>query len=146
MFIEDSNEFVVLVNFEDHIQIIMLPESGRYNNLRRSIQRMDKLTKTFDKMGFATDSYLGFLTVSPANLGTGMSFTGTVVLEGKKRRADEVETIEQLLNERLATGKGMTVKLEGERSESDQIEGLTSSLRITFSTGQTLAPNYNESI
>ena len=107
---------------------------------------MDKLTKTFDKMGFATDSYLGFLTVSPANLGTGMSFTGTVVLEGKKRRADEVETIEQLLNERLATGKGMTVKLEGERSESDQIEGLTSSLRITFSTGQTLAPNYNESI
>ena len=28
VFIEDTREFVVLVNFEDHIQIIMLPEKG----------------------------------------------------------------------------------------------------------------------
>ena len=28
VFIEDTHEFVVLVNFEDHIQIIMLPGSG----------------------------------------------------------------------------------------------------------------------
>ena len=27
VFIEESHEFVVLVNFEDHIQIVMLPES-----------------------------------------------------------------------------------------------------------------------
>ena len=93
VFIEDSHEFVVLVNFEDHIQIIMLPETGRYNNVRRSLQRMDKLTKTFDKMGFATDAYLGFLTVSPANLGTGMSFTATMMLEGKSRTEEEVELI-----------------------------------------------------
>ena len=93
VFIEEQNEFVVLVNFEDHIQIIMLPETGRFNNVRRSIQRMEKLTKTFDKMGFATDSYLGFLTVSPANLGTGMAFTATQVLDGKKRTRDEVDSI-----------------------------------------------------
>ena len=28
VFIEDTHEFVVLVNFEDHIQIIMLPGSS----------------------------------------------------------------------------------------------------------------------
>ena len=28
VFIEDSREFVVLVNFEDHIQIIRLPSAG----------------------------------------------------------------------------------------------------------------------
>ena len=28
VFIEDTHEFVVLVNFEDHIQIIMLPSSS----------------------------------------------------------------------------------------------------------------------
>ena len=114
VFIEDSNEFVVLVNFEDHIQIIMLPEKDRYNNVKRSIQRMDKLTKTFDKMGFATDSYLGFLTVSPANLGTGMSFSGTIALDDRKRTKDEVELIEGVLNDRLGSGKGMHVNVIGE--------------------------------
>ena len=54
---------------------------------------MEKLTKTFDKMGFATDSYLGFLTVSPANLGTGMAFTATQVLDGKKRTKDEEKSL-----------------------------------------------------
>ena len=28
VFIEETHEFVVLVNFEDHIQIMMLPEGG----------------------------------------------------------------------------------------------------------------------
>lgn len=107
---------------------------------------MDKLTKTFDKMGFATDSYLGFLTVSPANLGTGMSFKATMVLEGKKRTSEEVEMIQQILNERLILGKGMKLDIVPESSESDKIEGLISSLQITFETGQTLAPNYNEMI
>ena len=135
VFIEEQNEFVVLVNFEDHIQIIMLPETGRFNNVRRSIQRMEKLTKTFDKMGFATDSYLGFLTVSPANLGTGMTFTATQVLESKKRTKEEVDMIEQILNERLTLGKGMKVDVVATSTESDNIEGLISSLKIKFSTG-----------
>ena len=146
VFIEEQNEFVVLVNFEDHIQIIMLPETGRFNNVRRSIQRMEKLTKTFDKMGFATDSYLGFLTVSPANLGTGMAFTATQVLDGKKRTRVEVESIRQILNEGLSQAKGMVVDVEEELSETDRMEGVVSAVRVKFSTKQTLAPNYNESI
>lgn len=58
-------------------------------------------------MGFATDAYLGFLTVSPLNLGTAMEFSGRVTLEGQS--AGELETIEQVLTERLASGKGMQV-------------------------------------
>ena len=54
--------------------------------------------------------------------------------------------MEQILNERLTLGKGMMVDVEATSTESDKIEGLISSLRIKFSTGQTLAPNYNESI
>ena len=107
---------------------------------------MEKLTKTFDKMGFATDSYLGFLTVSPENLGTGMQFSGTIVLEGKKRTQEEVEIIEKIMNERLVSGKGMSVKVVGEQTDYDRTENVTSSLKISFATGQTLAPNYNESI
>ena len=107
---------------------------------------MEKLTKTFDKMGFATDSYLGFLTVCPSNLGTGMSFTATQVLDGKKRTRDEVDSIKQILNEGLTQAKGMVIEVEEEVSEMDKLEDLVTGLRIRFSTKQTLAPNYNESI
>ena len=83
VFIEDSHEFVVLVNFEDHIQIIMLPDSGVQHNVKNSLTRLIKLTQTFERMGFATDAYLGYLTVSPEHLGTGMQFQGRITLEGK---------------------------------------------------------------
>ena len=34
-------------------------------------------------MGFATDPYLGFLTVSPAHLGTGINMEGVVTYKHK---------------------------------------------------------------
>lgn len=74
VFIEESKEFIVLVNFEDHIQIMMLPRDGISGNFKSALTRLIKLTNTFERMGFATDAYLGFLTVSPAHLGTGMYF------------------------------------------------------------------------
>ena len=64
VFIEDHREFVVLVNFEDHIQVIILPEPKR-EGLDRCFQRLVKLNQTFDRIGYATDSYLGNLTVDP---------------------------------------------------------------------------------
>ena len=72
VFIEDTKEFVVLVNFEDHLQVIMLPERGVTNGLKRSLLRMFKLLSTFEKMGFATNAYLGNLSVNPEHLGTCM--------------------------------------------------------------------------
>lgn len=55
---------------EDHIEMVMLPESGK--NMLQSLIQLKKLTRAFEKIGFANDAYLGNLTTSPKNLGTGM--------------------------------------------------------------------------
>ena len=52
----------------------MLPGQGVMGNFKNALTRLIKLTHTFERMGFATDAYLGYLTVSPAHLGTGMYF------------------------------------------------------------------------
>ncbi len=107
VFIEDTKEFVVLVNFEDHIQIIMLPQSGVKSNVKNALARLVKLTHTFERMGFATDAYMGYLTVSPAHLGTGMHFTGSISTSNQNKTNDELAIVEQVLKERLSVGKGM---------------------------------------
>lgn len=107
VFIEDTKEFVVLVNFEDHIQIIMLPRAGVPRNVRNALTRLVKLTHTFEKMGFATDAYFGFLTVSPAHLGTGMHFRGSIAVNTENKSADEVSMMGQVIDERLVQGRGM---------------------------------------
>lgn len=43
-------------------------------SVKSALSRLLKLNQTFEKMGFATDAYLGYLTVSPANLGTALQF------------------------------------------------------------------------
>jgi protein-arginine kinase len=52
----------VLINFEDHIDIIMTPPNS---DLRKCMSRFVKLNHTFEKIGFASDAYLGSLTASP---------------------------------------------------------------------------------
>lgn len=37
---------------------------------------MNKLLLTFEKIGYATDPYLGYLTVSPDKLGTAIKIEG----------------------------------------------------------------------
>ena len=37
VFIEENFEYVVLVNFEDHLQIIMLPECSVQDGIRKSM-------------------------------------------------------------------------------------------------------------
>jgi protein-arginine kinase len=39
---------------------------------------MIKLLQTFEKLGYATDPYLGNLTVSPRNLGTAMKVEASI--------------------------------------------------------------------
>lgn len=70
VFIDELGQFVVLVNLEDHIEIVMLPETSA--ELWTSIIKFVKLTKAFEKIGFATDAYIGNLTVSPKHLGTAL--------------------------------------------------------------------------
>lgn len=61
----------------------MLPGQGVRDNIKNAIGRLIKLTHTFERIGFATDAYLGYLTVSPAHLGTGMHFQGQIAISGQ---------------------------------------------------------------
>jgi hypothetical protein len=44
VFIHDHKEFVVLVNFEDHLEIVILPEkNNQKDTIKEGLQRMIKL-------------------------------------------------------------------------------------------------------
>ena len=63
MFKEEFNRFVVLVNHQDHIEVIMLPETTQ--QIMPSFKQLVRLMAAFEKVGFACDPYLGHLTTSP---------------------------------------------------------------------------------
>jgi arginine kinase len=74
VFIQDKKDFLVFVNFEEHLRIVvLLDKTNEHDSLHQGIKRCIKLVQTFEKLGYATDPYLGNLTVSPAKLGTSMS-------------------------------------------------------------------------
>lgn len=90
VFIDDNKEFVVLVNFEDHIQIITISNNGDHN---KSLSTLIKLLSKFEKMGYARHSTLGFLTASPKNLGTGIHIDAKIKLK-KDHEQDDIESYE----------------------------------------------------
>lgn len=61
----------MLVNLEDHIEVVMLPETSA--ELCTSVIKFAKLVKAFEKIGFASDPLLGYLTVNPQHLGSALS-------------------------------------------------------------------------
>lgn len=74
IFIQDQRNFLVLVNFEEHIRIIVLKDKvDPSDNINEAVRRLFKLVELFENYGFATDPYLGNLTVSPKNLGTALN-------------------------------------------------------------------------
>ena len=75
IFKEENNKFVILVNMEDHLEIVMLPGAG--DEILTSLDSLKRLLRAFDKIGFANDAYLGYLTTSPENLGTGIKMSCT---------------------------------------------------------------------
>lgn len=82
VFIQDNRDFIVLVNLEDHLKFVIMPDKKNPNDtLHEGIIRMIKILKTFEKLTYATDPYLGNLSVSPANLGTSMRISCNVRLE-----------------------------------------------------------------
>lgn len=88
VFFEDHNRFVILVNFEEHICIKMLE-----NKLAPNLKQLRKLVKAFDRVGFATDAYLGYLTTAPQMLGTGLLVSGKV--SSGDRSEQEIALISQ---------------------------------------------------
>ncbi|CAI2364299.1 unnamed protein product [Moneuplotes crassus] len=67
VFIDDNKAFVILVNFEDHVQVFTIGEDGDFS---KSLTTLIKILSKFEEMGYAKHSTLGFLTASPKNLGT----------------------------------------------------------------------------
>ena len=50
------------------------------DNIAEAIKRLFKMLKIFEKLGYSTDPYLGNLTVSPKDLGTGLKLHCTLSL------------------------------------------------------------------
>ena len=53
VFIQDSRDFIVLVNFEDHLKLIVLP--GKESDLIDGLSRMIKSLHTFEQLTYSTD-------------------------------------------------------------------------------------------
>jgi len=88
VFIHDLKEFVVLVNFEDHVEIVILPQQPKdtqrvteRDSVVQGLERLLKLISTFDKLGYSNDPYLGNLTVSPKNIGTSLVLQADLKLQ-----------------------------------------------------------------
>jgi protein-arginine kinase len=69
VFVDDSYSFVMLVNFEDHLQILATAQNG---DISKPLNSISKVMTKFEKLGFSQDNTLGFLTASPKSLGTGL--------------------------------------------------------------------------
>lgn len=76
VFVDDNYNFALLVNFEDHIQVVSSSEKGE---LSKPLQHISKVLTKFSKMIFSQDSALGFLTTSPKNLGTAFDLHARVL-------------------------------------------------------------------
>lgn len=85
VFIQDNKDFLVFVNLEEHLKIVITPDrTNSKDTLFEGYTRAIKLIKTFEKLTYATDPYLGNLTVSPQNLGTAMRLSCTLRLEDEQ--------------------------------------------------------------
>lgn len=126
MFIQDNKNFVVLVNFEEHLRIIVLKENAQ-DNIMDGILRLFKMITIFEKLVYATDSYLGNLTVSPANLGTAMTLGCTLTLPPNDIQLDK-ETATVLKYQSLVTYTRLDASTH------------------TLKTNKMLSPSYNEQI
>jgi hypothetical protein len=94
------------------------------------MKTVNKLLTSFDKMGFASDPYLGYLTVSPQNLGTGIHMEGTVTYRHKFDKDLPQEVVDE-----IDYGKQLVL--------DNNIDD-TNMRSATIKTNQNLAPNYNE--
>ena len=71
----------------------MLPETP--GGLNVSLIKFVKLMKAFEKIGLATDTYLGHLTVSPAKLGTAFSLECKIPGKQLPVSTEKAKNIEQ---------------------------------------------------
>lgn len=88
--IDDSGQFLLTLNIEDHVQILLIDCQGELEN---SWNRMVKVESVIGKsLPFAFSPKFGFLTADPSNCGTGMIATAFLQLPAlvHSEKLDEV--------------------------------------------------------
>lgn len=70
VFIYDDESVSIMVNEEDHLRIQVMCEGFDFETALETADRIDTLLN--EKLNFAFDDKLGYLTQCPTNLGTGM--------------------------------------------------------------------------
>jgi len=73
----------------------------------QGLQRAIRLEKTFEKLGYAVDPYLGNLTVSPRNLGTALKVKCTLKVEAPASSEGKTAEAVKELSHRLFYESGM---------------------------------------
>ena len=119
-----SGQFAVMVNEEDHLRMIVRREDGDllegFHSLCSALGALDRSHAA--TAGIAVSPRRGALTVSPANLGTGMRVTLTLRLPHLGRDPTALEAIcSQLL--RQAAGTDALVKRSTRRDDSGDTVG-----------------------
>lgn len=93
---------------------------------------MIKLMQTFEKLGYATDPYLGSLTVSPKNLGTALKLEIDMGFESKTDNHIDKEVHDEI-------NYGKSIQIINRLDDSNYAD-------VKLISEQTLGPNYNETI
>lgn len=84
---DNNKSFAVLVNFDDHINVVALG-TDLYSNVEKLLQVLSPFET---KMGYAKDTQLGYLSTSPQHLGTGLRLMATIkVNECKDEKLSEI--------------------------------------------------------
>lgn len=91
---------------------------------------MVKLLQTFEKLGFAQDPYLGYLSVSPRHLGTAFKLSASLKFK-------HLDLNEQPLNRDLEDDIKFAKSIAVRTVNAQQLE---------LESDQTLAPNYNDTV
>ncbi|KAL3284391.1 hypothetical protein HHI36_018554 [Cryptolaemus montrouzieri] len=94
VFINSSENFSVWVNPHDHVKVISVEHGG---NLRRVYERaMNGLRKLSRDLNFIMSKRMGYVTVCPADMGTGLKVSMHLHLPylGKKQKTLEIQAEE----------------------------------------------------
>lgn len=132
LIVSKDKEMSIMINEEDHIRIQSIKKGL---NLNESLKQADRMDDLFDeKLDYAFDERLGFLTHCPTNLGTGMRASVMLHLPA----LSSAKTIGKIVN--AVTKFGLTVRgLYGEGSEAEgSLYQISNQVTLGISEGETI--------
>merc|ERR1712013_623534 len=109
IFFNDNKTFLVWINEEDQLRIISMEQGG---NVKSVFNRLEKAVNVLcEKLEFAYNEQLGYLTACPTNIGCGERASVHIKLPNLAENYDEIEAVATKFNLQI---RG----IHGEHSES----------------------------